>query len=208
MKKLSRISTVILFMFAVCICFAQEQRPGGTPPQRSGRDSGRRGGFMRGPRTNPRAEAEKKLKELYPAEYAEILKLREEAEKKLQELAKKANITLPALPKSFEERMEELKKKYPKEMAEIEALQKTDRRAAFAKLRALMEKDGIAPGGAPGTEETPPPVRENPNRKLREVQRKYPEEWKKIQALRRTDPAKARQMTRELMQKYDRESGK
>ena len=102
--------------------------------------------------------------------------------------------------------MEKLKK-YPKEMAEIEALQKTDRRAAFAKLRELMEKDGIAPGGAPGTEETPP-VRENPNRKLREVQRKYPEEWKKIQALRRTDPAKARQMTRELMQKYDRESGK
>ena len=91
--------------------------------------------------------------------------------------------------------------KYMKEMAEIEALQKTDRRAAFGKLRALMDKDGIAPGGAPGTEETPPPVRENPNRKLREVQRKYPEEWKKIQALRRTDPAKARQMTRELMQK-------
>ena len=65
-------------------------------------------------------EAEKKLKELYPAEYAEVLKLREEAEKKLQELAKKANITLPVPPKSMEERMADLKKKYPKEMEEIE----------------------------------------------------------------------------------------
>ena len=206
MKSMIKLSAMLTFAFVACTLFAQGPLPEGNAPQRGGRDFGRRGGFMRGPRTNPRAEAEKKLKELYPAEYAEVLKLREEAEKKLQELAKKANITLPVPPKSMEERMADLKKKYPKEMEEIEALQKTDPRAAFTKLRELFKKEGIGNGGT--QTEPAAPMRGNPNRKLSEVRKKYPEEWKKIQDIRKTDPAKARQMTRELIQRYDKEGGK
>lgn len=201
MKKVFHLGLIVLLTLVTSSVYAQRRGGNGEGMRRSGNF-----GFNR-MRQNPRAEAEKKLKELYPKEYAEVQKLRDDAEKKLQELAKKANITLPELPKSMSERMEELKKKYPKEMAEYEELQKTDRRAAWAKLRALMEKEGIG-FGPRGENRQNAAMRENPNRKLKEVQKKYPEEWKKIQEIRRTDPAKARTMTRELLQKYEKESKK
>ena len=71
------------------------------------------------------------------------------------------NAKLPAPPKSMSERMEELKKKYPKEMAEYEELQKTDRRAAFAKLRTLLEKEGVSFG--PQGRNQQAGMRDNPN---------------------------------------------
>ena len=205
LHKVFLIGLAVFVVLASADIFAQGRGEG------MGRRNGgfNRGGFNRGfngMRQDPRTEAEKKLKELYPAEYAEVQKLRDDAEKKLQELAKKANITLPAPPKSMSERMDELKKKYPKEMAEFEELQKTDRRAAFAKLRTLMEKEGMTFG--PQGRNPEAKMRENPNRKLKEIRKKYPEEWKKIQNVRKSDPGKARTMTRELMQKYDKESGK
>ena len=200
MKKMLRISLIAFLAMSVCTVLAQGRGDG------MRRRNGFNRGFNGGMRQNPRAEAEKKLKELYPAEYAEVQKLRDDAEKKLQELAKKANITLPAAPKSMSERMDELKKKYPKEMAEYEELQKTDRRAAFAKLRTLLEKEGVTFGPQGRNQEAR--MRENPNNKLREARNKYPEDWKKIQEVRKSDPAKARTMTRELLQKYNKESGK
>ena len=151
-----------------------------------------------------------KLKAEYPAEFAEIQKLRDEAEKKLQELAKKANVELPAIPKSWPERMAELKAKYPKEFAEYEELQKTDRRAAFAKLRELMEKNGEKMN-FPGRRENstpPPPPRENQGRKMKELREKYPNEFAEIQKVRSTDPKKAREMTAELLKKLNNESSK
>ena len=206
MNKVLSVSMIMAFIFAITSVFAQERGDG----MRRRNGGFNRGGFNRGfnggMRQNPRAEAEKKLKELYPAEFAEIQKLRDDAEKKLQALAKKANITLPAPPKSMSERMEELKKKYPKEMAEYEELQKTDRRAAFAKLRTLLEKEGVSFG--PQGRNQQAGMRDNPNKKLREAQKKYPEEWKKIREIRKSDPGKARTLTRELLLKYEKESGK
>ena len=202
MKKVFHLGLIVFLALVTCSVSAQ-RRGGNGEGMRRGNS-----GFNRMQRQNPRAEAEKKLKELYPKEYAEVQKLRDDAEKKLQELAKKANITLPALPKSMSERMEELKKKYPKEMAEYEELQKTDRRAAWAKIRALMEKEGMTFGPRGENNRQATPMRENPNRKLKEVQKKYPEEWKKIMQIRKSDPAKARTMTIELLRKYEKESKK
>lgn len=214
MKRLI-LSTMIAFaMTASYIAAAQEtsgsqnfqNRRQGERGNRMDRfRGGERGGFGRGRMMNPRAEVEKKLKEQFPKEYAEIQKLREEAEKKLQELAKKAKVELPALPKSMEERMAELKKKYPKEYAEYEELLKKDRRAAFGKLREIMRKNGDARMQAPGKEA---PSRENAGRQLRELRKKYPEEWKKIREMQRKDPAKARQMTKDLLEKSKKESEK
>ena len=158
---------------------------------------------------NPRAEAEKKLKEQYPAEWAEIQKLRDEAEKKLQELAKKAGVELPEPPKSMEERMADLKKKYPAEYAEYENLLKIDRRAAFGKFREMMMKEHNSSNSGTSAPAAPPvPKRENAGRQIAELQRKYPAEWAEIQTIRKRDPEKAKQMIRDLLKKAETESGK
>ncbi|MBQ9772891.1 MAG: hypothetical protein IJW23_13805 [Lentisphaeria bacterium] len=218
MKKIFRAGAFALMMFAALTAFAQDgdsgnrrnggdrpgnRRNGGDRPGFRSREQGRRG-FGWGARQNPRAAAEKKLKAQFPNEFAEIERLRAEAEKKLQALAKKANIELPAPPKSMEERMADLKKKYPKEMKEIEDLQRTDPRAAFTKLRALMMKEN----GGKAPREGGPAMRENSQKLLRAAQKKYPAEWKEIQKIRRKNPAKARKMTKDLIEKYKRESKK
>ena len=103
-----------------------------------------------------------------------------------------------------------IKAKYPKEFAEYEELQKTDRRAAFAKLRELMEKNGEKMN-FPGRRENstpPPPPRENQGRKMKELREKYPNEFAEIQKVRSTDPKKAREMTAELLKKLNNESSK
>ena len=187
---------------------AKDDRP--AMNERSGRRERNRGGNRFGRMQNPRFDAEQKLKAQYPAEFAEVQKLRDEAEKKLQELAKKANIELPPAPKSWHERMAELKEKYPKEYAEYEELQKTDRRAAFAKLRELMEKNGDKTTfpGRDGRNTPPPPPRKDVGRQVRELRKKYPAEFAEIQKIRREDPAKARKMMQELQKKAEKESGK
>ena len=173
----------------------------GSDGQSGGRHSGRPGGWnregrrggMMGAPVNPRAEAEAKL----------------------QELAKKAGVEIP---KTMSEQLAELKAKYPKEMAEIEELGKTDRRAAFQKIRELAEKAGIklfmpGMGGRPGMpgrgngsdDAPPPPPRENPMRQLRLLRQKFPEEMAEVDRLRRSDPAAARAKTRELLKKLEAE---
>ena len=76
---------------AVPAVFSAEGDSGSRPQMRSWGERGNRGNRMGrfGRMQDPRTEAEQKLKEQYPAEFAEIQKLRDEAEKKLQELAKK-----------------------------------------------------------------------------------------------------------------------
>ena len=209
------LAVLMTLTLAVPAFSADDEKANTRPPMRERGERGNRGGF-RGNRgfgrtmQNPRAEVEAKLKAEYPAEFAEIQKLRDEAEKKLQELAKKANVELPAIPKSWPERMAELKAKYPKEFAEYEELQKTDRRAAFAKLRELMEKNGEKMN-FPGRRENstpPPPPRENQGRKMKELREKYPNEFAEIQKVRSTDPKKAREMTAERLKKLNNESSK
>ena len=183
-----------------------------TPSDASGGHRARQGrGGM--DRRDPRAEAEALIKEKFPAEYAEIEKLRAEADAKLKDLAKKAGIEIP---KTFNEQMAELKEKYPKEMAEIDELRKTDRMAAFRKMRELAEKAGISfarPGGMGGPgmggpgmgqreEGEQSPQRMNPMQQLR---RKFPKEMAEIDELRKTDPAAAQAKLRALAAKLEAE---
>lgn len=187
---------------------SQREFPGGR------RARPERGGERRGmERRDPRAEAEAKIKEKFPAEYAEIEKLRAEADAKLKELAKKAGVEIP---KTYAELMTELKEKFPKEMAEIEELRKTDRMAAFRKQRELAEKAGIEfpmPGGrnggmGPGAgreQGEPPRMRMNQMQQLRELRRRYPKEMAEFEELRKTDPAAARAKFQELTAKLEKE---
>lgn len=228
--------TVLLFgtlasALFFCPAFAADGETESAPPEsrqrddgqsggrRSGRPGGwsregRRGGMMMGAPVNPRAEAEAKIKEKFPEEYAAVEKMRAEAEAKLQELAKKAGVEIP---KTMTEQLAELKAKFPKEMAEIEELGKTDRRAAFQKIRELAEKAGVKltmpdMGGRPGMpgrngseDAPPPPPRENPMRQLRLLRQKFPEEMAEIDRLRRSDPEAARTKTRDLLKKLETE---
>lgn len=97
------------------------------------------------------AEINKQLKEKYPQEMAEVEALRKESFEKMKaanakfaELAKKANIELPgAKHMEFKKKMDEFKKKYEKELKEIAELRKTDKKAAGAKFRELLKKEGI-----------------------------------------------------------------
>lgn len=194
-----------------------ERRQGGDMRQggRRGRQSGwnREGRRPMGPEANPRAEAEAKIKEKFPGEYAAVEKMRADAEAKLQELAKKAGVEIP---KTMTEQLAELKAKYPKEMAEIEELRKTDMRAAFQKTRELAEKAGIklemgrmgsrpAAGRGDGADEVPPPPRMNPMQQLRQLREKFPKEMAEIDELRRSDSAAARTKMQELVKKLEAE---
>lgn len=180
----------------------------------SGRKNGPRMGM--GGNENPRTAVEAKLKEQYPAEYAEIIKLREQAETQLKALAKKAGVELPAAPKSRDEIMSELKAQYPAEYAEIEKLRNAGNwREAMEKTRSLAEKAGIQMPG-PGRnnrsgrerdsreiEEKGASPRENPSRHLRAIREQYPQEWKKFQELRNSDPAEAQKLLRKLVKQLE-----
>ena len=174
---------------------------------------------MMGNMRNPRAAAEAELKTKYPAEYAEIEKQRILAENKLEELAKKANVKLPATAESIRLKMEELKNsgKYKAEFEEIEKLRTSDPRAAFMKTRELMAKAGIEMpemrrsgmmGAADSEVTVPRSSRENPMRRIMELRRKYPEEMKKLDAIRRENPKAYRDGVMELLKKSGAEQGK
>lgn len=210
MNCLKTTLAILLALTAALPVFSAEKESAERNPRMMRERGGNRGFRGFGRMQNQRAEAEQKLKAQYPAEFAEIQKLRDEAEKKLQELAKKANIELPAPPKSMQERMAELKAKFPKEYAEYEELMKTDRRAAFRKMQEIMEKNGEKMNfpGRGGRNTPPQPPRENQGRKMRELREKYPEEFAEIQKVRRENPRKAREMTQELLKKLNNESKK
>lgn len=222
MKKTALLAGALVSTLTLFSAIAADDAPAGDGsangrPQ--GEFSGRRGHQGRGgmERRDPRAEAEALIKTKFPAEYAEIEKLRAEADAKLKELAKKAGIEIP---KTYAEQMAELKAKYPKEMAEIEELRKTDRMAAFRKMRELAEKAGISfarpgMGGGPGMgsggmgagmgpreDGEQGPQRMNPMQQLR---RRFPKEMAEIEELRKTDPAAARAKLRELAAKLEAE---
>ena len=100
-------------------------------------------------------------------------------------------------PEQWEKVRTELKEKYPEEMAEIEKLQSTNRRAAMEKTRELAKKAGISLGEESGRPDFAARF-EQINAQLKE---KYPEEMAEIEKLRETDPRAAFQKTGELMQK-------
>lgn len=217
MKKTALLAGAIVSTLTLFSAIAADDTPAAPNNSERGRRF-RQGGEGRGgmgmERRDPRAEAEAKIKEKFPTEYAEIEKLRADADAKLKDLAVKAGIELP---KTYAEQLAELKAKFPKEMAEIEELQKTDRMAAFRKLRELAEKAGVTlgrpgmggpgmgPGGAGREDADQPPPRGNQMQQIRELRQKFPKEMAAIEELRKTDPAAARVKMRELTAKLEAE---
>ena len=182
---------------------------------RSGRGEGfgGRGGFgMMGNRQ--RTEAENQIKEKFPKEYAAIEKTREQAEEQLQALAKKAGVNLPLPQEAMMKKMAAVREKYKAEFEEIRKLYGTDPQAARERTQEIFRREGIEMPmmnfrRPDDNRMNPPPRRGNMNQNIRkkmdQLKQAYPEEMKKVLALRSEDPQKFRTELRKLAARYDRE---
>ena len=180
---------------------------------------GGQGGF--GARQNSRTTAEEQIKKLFPAEYAEVEKLRAGIEDKLQELAKKGNVTLPESMDSLRIKTAAIREKYKTEFAEIDKLREVDPMAALERTREIYQKEGLefgsfmgggrggmTMGGGEQAQVQAPQHRTNPMEKLNLIRQKYPEEFAKIQDLRQSNPEEYRKQLQALVAKYDAETAK
>ena len=173
-------------------------------PPRDGERSGRR---MRGG-----ANFLERLKSQYPAEVAEIEKLRESdpeaAGVKMRELMSKAGFgrrghrgadTPASTPGEISEStLAKLKEKYPAEFAQYEELKKSDPEKAAAKLRELLEKAGLAQEAAASVSTLRDRTRRQVEEINRELQRRDPETYARLEALRESDPDAARREFRRM----------
>lgn len=181
-----------------------------------GRGEGFRGGRsgfgMMGNRQ--RTEAENQIKEKFPKEYAAIEKTREQAEEQLQALAKKAGVNLPLTQEAMMKKMAAVREKYKTEFEEIRKLYGTDPQAARERTQEIFRREGIEMPmmnfrRPDDNRMNPPPRRGNMNQNIRkkmdQLKQAYPEEMKKVLALRSEDPQKFRTELRKLAARYDRE---
>lgn len=188
--------------------------------QRSEMRGSRRGGRMgRGDRgfgagmgmmrMNPlaRFKAEEEIRQKFPKELEEALKQLTEAEQKIAELAKKAKVSLP---ESHEGKLRQLQAKQPVEFGKLVA--EEDFRKQFTGLRELAQANGIEFGGMNGPRRGGRPeagregMRGESSRRsgrvnMNKLRRDYPEEMKKLEELRKTDPEAFRKGLRELVKK-------
>ncbi len=140
----------------------------------------------------------------FPKELDEALKQLAEAEKKVAELAKKAKVELP---ESNESKLRQIQAKKPAEFAKL--VNEEDFRKAFMGLRDLAQEAGVEFGGMMGPRQRGPRgaegARPDGGRRrgpdMGKLRRMYPEEMKKLEALRREDPAAFRKGLTELMKK-------
>jgi len=168
------------------------------------------GGF---PGMNPfgRIQAESKIAEKFPAEFAAAVKQMNEAEKTMAALAEKAEVNLPA---SFETQVRMLQEKEPVLMAEVRKKFSSDPRAAMAALRSLAEKYGVKLSGMAGgrrggrgewrhdaEKPAPPQGREMSRPSFSKLRAVFPGEMARYEELRRQDPGAARELLRQLSAK-------
>ncbi|MDD3154006.1 MAG: hypothetical protein PHS41_04005 [Victivallaceae bacterium] len=185
--------------------------------RRNNRNGNRRNADRPTPRRDERAEAESNLKAKFPKEFSEIEKERMATLEKLRSLATKANIKLPL---TRDEAIAVIQAKYPEEYAKFEKLRSENPREGWQMLMELAKKADITlnmaprnpreggrsmhntPDFAPEKERGP---RENPTRMLRELRTRYPEDFAKIQKLRRTNPEQAKTEMNQLMERLREE---
>lgn len=158
-----------------------------------------------------RAQAEAELQKKAPEKFAELVKEREALEAKFQALAKANDVKLPMTQEARAAKIAEFNKKHEKELAEIRQEMRTDREGAMKKLRALYEQEGLEMmpmfgmrerTEKPDSKENAGP-RENPQARMREeIKKAYPEEFAKLEELRKKDPAAFRDAFRKLAAKY------
>lgn len=225
MKRYMQVLSVGAVMVSFAVCCAADAPAAGMNPPPSPQGGGMRRGEFPG-RSGMRERFEnfsRQLKEKFPAEYAEIEKLRGSdrmaAMRKTMELANKAGIEMPwgrrgmmgprggggsALaewPKFFAE----LKEKAPTEFTAIEQKIVSRPQEALKELKALAEKHGLKmpEGPLPGTGAGQPALNRNRNRFMVEranriLERSRPEEYARLQSLRETDENAAREYFRKL----------
>lgn len=154
--------------------------------------------------------AEKQIAGKFPAEYAAADKEFLAAVAKLETLAAKAKVTLPL---STDIQLRKLRAKAPAEFAKLEELSQSDPRAVFGKLRELSEKYQIPLWESRdrrqgGSHRPPAPVsttRKSPQQIMRDLRKAYPEEMKKIMALREENPGLFARKLKELNRRYNQE---
>lgn len=206
----------------------------GPPPFRQdGEQRGRRGFPRNGMlarmlenRRDARMDAEAALAKKAPEEYAAIVLQREEAEAKLSALAEKHGVKLPETAEDASRKFAAFLSDNKAKIDEILELDKTDSRAAMRQFHELAQKSGIdfgamtpsrglplpngnfGPGGPRGNGMSgeAPRMRRSRGSQMREIQRKYPEEFQKAQALRETDPGAYREAMRALYERVQEES--
>ena len=214
--------TIAGLLSVVCLCGAaalnaEDPAPphgGERPFPREGR-GGRGGrGRMFDPARMPiirRLVAEAQLKAQAPEEYAAAIRAQDAAAKAWRAAAAKAKVTLP---EDSADQLQLVREKAPAEYEELLKLAVSDPRAALAKWREAAEKAGVKmqgprggfPGGPGrgGDREAPAPggrqVSRPPIAKLRKA---YPAEMAKFDELRESDPAKARELLRDLTRKWN-----
>jgi hypothetical protein len=154
--------------------------------------------------------AEKQIAGKFPAEYAAADKEFLTAVAKLESLAARAKVTLPL---SLEIQLRKLRAKSPGEFAKLEELSQTDPRSVFSKIRELSEKHQIPlwesrdrrQGNSVRPPAPAPAARKNPQQIMRVLRKVYPEEMKKIMALREENPRLFAQKLQELNNRYNKE---
>ena len=193
------------------------------------------GGMMGGARTGqlqrtidslkadtPRDEALKKIEAKDKDAYAKIQKALDEANAKLAELAKKAEVELPDTAEQQKAKTLEFLAKEKDAIDKLLETDKTDSATAMRSFNELAQKNNItitpaagrgAMGGMPGMgagAQQPAgrgaqgAARGNTS-VIRQIQEKFPEEYKELQKIRQDDPSTYREKMRELQRKLNEE---
>ncbi len=196
-------------LFLGVICFAAENN--GFEGGRRGFDRGSRSGNRRSGNGNMmmrnRVFVETEIAEKFPAEYAEIDKLRVEYESKLAELAKKASVELP---ESMDNIYRKIQKEHPAEFSAAVKKMKSSPREGFRELRELMKKSGgdffggMRDGSSRrmgGNQPAAPVSGRSFNRPdMAALRKKYPEKMKEYYELRSKDAGKAKELLLKIIQ--------
>jgi len=176
--------------------------------------SRRNGGNGKGGRSVEMAAAIKTasaIKERFPQEYASLNKDLTAVEDKYETLAVKVGADINAVT-PMDRNLRRLEAKKPAEFDAAARLMKENMREGMIRLRELAEQEGIVlnmgrRGSMGGSGDAPAfsssQTRVNPARRMKMIREKYPEEMKKFDELRRTDPVKAQELLRELNRKMD-----
>ena len=157
-------------------------------------------GGMRPERQMPdmlaRFRQEHELKKKFPEEFAKLEKAFFEAEQQMIELAKGAKMEFTI---SFESKIRQLRAKAPEEFAQL-LEKKLDRREEMEELRKLAEKHEIDLGWVRRNGEQKPEesaqaqesanLRRSGEVNLKVLRRKFPEEVKALEAIRKKEPEK------------------
>lgn len=182
---------------------------------RGGREGrGGRGGRMFDPARMPvirRLAAEAQLRQQAPEEYAAAVKAQDAAAKAWRAAAAKAKVELPG---DTADQLQQVREKAPAEYEELLKLAVSDPQAALAKWREAAEKAGVKvmgfrggfPGGPSrgGDREAPAPgSRQTSRAPIAKLRQAYPAEMAKYDELKQSDPAKARELLRDLIRKLD-----